>query len=138
MLERRPVEILHRDEGFAFIFSDFVNRADVGMIQCGRGSRLAPKPFQRLFVVSNFFGQEFQGYGTTEFSVLGPEHDSHAATAKFLQDSVVRDSLADHCLESKAWRARVRKQNSEQLPSVSMVEGRSRTVKAFEQGQVSS
>src|ERR1700733_6098939 len=58
MLERRSVEILHRNEGLAFILSDFVNRADVGMIEGGRGSRLASKPFQRLFVVSDFFGQE--------------------------------------------------------------------------------
>ena len=72
------------------------------MIQGGRGSRLASKSFQRLFVVSYFLRQELQGYGTAEFRVLGPEDDSHAATAKFLQDAVVRDSLADHCLESKA------------------------------------
>jgi hypothetical protein len=71
------------------------------MIQCGSGSRLASKPLQCLFIVSNFFGQEFQGYGTTELSILSPEDDSHAASAKFFQDAVVRDSLADHCLESK-------------------------------------
>jgi hypothetical protein len=54
-----------------------------------------------LFVVSYFFGKEFQGYETAEFRVLSPENNSHAAAAKFLQHAVVRDSLADHCLEGK-------------------------------------
>src|ERR1700685_1650191 len=129
MLERGPVEILHRNEGLAFMLSDFVDGADVGVIQGGRGSRLASKAFQCLLVVSYFLGQEFQGYETAEFRVLSSEDDSHATTAKFLQDAVVRDSLADHWLEDK---------NSGQLPRVSMLEGRRKTVKAFEQKPISS
>src|SRR5271167_3343400 len=56
MLEGGSLEILHRDEGFAFMLADLVNGADVGMIQGGRGPRFASKAFQRRFVVRDFFG----------------------------------------------------------------------------------
>jgi len=34
MLQRQPVQVLHRNEGLAFVFADFVYGADVGMVQC--------------------------------------------------------------------------------------------------------
>jgi hypothetical protein len=71
------------------------------MIQRGRGSGLAPKAFQGLLVVSYILGQEFQGHQTAEFCVLSFEDDSHAAASKFIYDAVMRDSLADHWLESE-------------------------------------
>ena len=42
------IQILHGDEGFAGLFSDIVNRADIRMIQGGRGLGFAPKTFQGL------------------------------------------------------------------------------------------
>ena len=84
MLECSPVEILHRDEGLAFMLSDLVNGADVGMIQCGSGTCFAPEAFQRLFVMSYVLGQEFQGHETAQLSVLRPEDDSHAAATKLV------------------------------------------------------
>ena len=41
-------EVLHRNEGTALMFADFVNGADVGMIQGRSGTGLAAKTFECL------------------------------------------------------------------------------------------
>jgi hypothetical protein len=42
-------------------------------------------------------GQEFQGNEAAEFGVLGFVDHTHAASADFFDDNVVRYGLADHC-----------------------------------------
>ena len=54
------VEKLHRDEGVAALFADFVNGADVGMVQRGCGSRLALEAVERLRVARQLLRQKFQ------------------------------------------------------------------------------
>ena len=46
VLECHPIQELHRDERFVFVFADFVDRANVGMVQRGGRSRLAAEAFQ--------------------------------------------------------------------------------------------
>jgi hypothetical protein len=41
MLERRAFHVLHHDEGAAVLFLNVMDSADVRMIQCGSGARLA-------------------------------------------------------------------------------------------------
>ncbi len=50
LLQRGALQILHGDEGAAVLFSDVMNRADVGMIQGRGGPGLALKTVQRLRV----------------------------------------------------------------------------------------
>ncbi len=52
------------------MFSDFIDRADVGMVESGSSTRLAAKSFERLWVMSNFVG-EFQRNETPKLGVLG-------------------------------------------------------------------
>ncbi len=51
VLECVALEQLHGDEGLAFILVDFINRADVGVIQAGSSLRLTLKSLQRLMVL---------------------------------------------------------------------------------------
>ena len=48
MLQRLALQQLHRDEGAAFVFANFVNRADIWMIQRRGRTRLALEAFDRL------------------------------------------------------------------------------------------
>ena len=48
-----------------------------------------------LRVFGYLVGQELEGNKPTELDVLGLVDHSHAATAKLLNDAVVRDGLAD-------------------------------------------
>ena len=80
--------------------ADLVNGADVGMIQGRRGTRFAAKTFQRLGILRQIVGKEFQRYKAAEFSVFGFIDYSHPAPAKLLENAVVRDGLADHLLSN--------------------------------------
>ena len=43
------------------MLADFVDRADIGMVQRGSSLSLALKAGQRLWVLGHFIGQELQG-----------------------------------------------------------------------------
>ncbi len=96
VLERCPVQKLHRDERLRIVLANLVNRADVGMIQCRSGTRLTAEAFQSLGVAGDVLGQELQRHRAAEFGVLGLVHHSHAAATEFARDFVVGKGLPDH------------------------------------------
>jgi hypothetical protein len=73
-----------------------VDRADVRVLERGRGARLALEPLERLRVRGNVLGEELQGDLAPESQVLGAVNDAHAAAAELLDDPVTGDRLADH------------------------------------------
>jgi hypothetical protein len=60
VLEGRPVQRLHHDEGVAFVLPDVVNRADVGMIERRGSPRFTSESFQGLLVSGKVVRQELQ------------------------------------------------------------------------------
>ena len=107
VLQGDSVQELHHDERLAFMLADLVNGADVGMVQ-GRGSAsLAAKAFQRLRILRDFFGQEFQRDEAAELRVFGLVNHAHAPAAEFLDDAVVRDSLAEQAGKASSFGAHV-------------------------------
>jgi len=57
VLHREAVQKLHGDEAFAFVLADFVDGADIGMVQGGSGPRLAPESLERLRVLRDILGR---------------------------------------------------------------------------------
>ena len=51
MFQRRAFQKLHRDEGLGFVLANFVDGADVGVIQGGGRAGFAPETLKRLRVV---------------------------------------------------------------------------------------
>ena len=100
LLQRGTLQQLHRHEMAAGVLPDVVDRADVWMIQRRGGAGLALEPFDSAGIPRQFFGEEFQRDGASEPRVFGQVDHSHATLTQFLQDAVVRDGLADHCLGS--------------------------------------
>jgi hypothetical protein len=82
---------------------DVVDRADVGVIQCGCGLGCALKAGQCLRVPGDIIGQELQGHKTMEPGILGLVNHTHPATTQFLDDAVVRDGLADELGRRAHW-----------------------------------
>src|SRR5208337_1258240 len=99
LLQRLPVQKLHGDEGLPLSLPDLMNRADIGMVQCGRGLRFSLEASQCLRVSGDLVRQKLQGNKTMEGYVLSLIDHAHPATAQLLNDAVVRDSLADHLAE---------------------------------------
>ena len=82
------------------MFADLVNGADVGMVQGGGSASFASKALEGLRVPCQVFGQKLQGNKTPQLGIFGFVHDTHTATAKFFEDAVVRNRLANHRPES--------------------------------------
>ena len=100
MLQRQPIQKLHGDEGFTVLIVDFVDGADVRMIQCRGGLGFAPEAGECLRVFGDVIGQKLKGNEAAEVHVLSLINHTHPAAAEFLDDAVVRDGLADHWRES--------------------------------------
>jgi hypothetical protein len=96
VLQRHPIQKLHGDERFAMLVVNFVDRADIGVIQRRGSFRFALKPAKGLRVFGYVVGQELESHKPSEFLILSLVDHAHAATAEFLDGAVVRDGLADH------------------------------------------
>jgi hypothetical protein len=96
MLEGLPFEILHDDEGLAFMLADLVNRADVRVVQHRGGARFAFETFESLRVQGEAVGQELERYKAAELGVLGLVDHAHPSAAELFQNAVVCDRLANH------------------------------------------
>jgi hypothetical protein len=94
--QRHAFQKFHGDEHLVAMFADFVDGANVRMVQRGSGSRLAAKSFQGLRILRQRIRQEFQRHEAAEFSILSLVDNSHTAAAKLFQNAVVRDDLIDH------------------------------------------
>src|SRR5271157_2268834 len=94
--KRLTLQQLHGNKVPAVILSDFVNGADIWVVQRRRRARFALKPLQRKRIFFRLGGQELERDMPTEVDVLGFVDHSHSSAAQLRQDTVVRDSLADH------------------------------------------
>src|SRR5262249_27856657 len=80
------------------MLADFVNGADVGVIQRGRRTAFPTEAFKRLRGFAKVVGKKFQGNSAAKFGVLGLVNHTHSAATKLFDDAVVRDGLADERL----------------------------------------
>lgn len=93
--KRLAFQKLHGDEGAAFVFADFVNCADVGMVQGGSGAGFPPKALEGLAIVGESLGEKLQSNMAAEAEVFGFEYFAHAASAEFAKNAIVRDGFAE-------------------------------------------
>jgi hypothetical protein len=99
VLQRHTVKELHRDEGSPIHLINLVNRADVRVVQRGRGFGFPLESAESLCVVGKIIGEELQCGVATQLQVFGFVDHAHTPTADPTEDAVVRDGLVDH-----AWR----------------------------------
>ena len=98
VLERLALQAFHHNEGSPCVFTNFVNRADVGMIERRGGARLALEALQEPAVLGEFFGQELERDHAAELGVFRLVHHTHAAPAELFQHPVVGNRAANHLL----------------------------------------
>ncbi len=95
MLQRHTIQKFHGDERAPAVFSDFVDGANVGMVQCGSSAGLAAEAFQGLRILRDIVRKKLECDETPEGSVLSPINHPHATAVKFLDDAEMRYGLAD-------------------------------------------
>ena len=97
VLERLAVEELHDHEGAAVLLAYVVDGADGGVVQCRGGLGFTAEAGERLRVMSNVLGKEFEGDEAMQPSVFCLIHHTHTTAAELANDAVVRDRRVDHC-----------------------------------------
>ena len=73
MLKRRAFHKLHGNKRLAVLRVDLVDRADVGMIQRGRRTRLSAKSFESLRILGHVVRKKLERDKPAERGVLGLE-----------------------------------------------------------------
>jgi hypothetical protein len=84
------------DKGFAVLVVNFVDGADVRMIESRGSFGFALEAVEGLRVFGYIIGKEFEGNEAVELHVFGFVDHSHAAAAELFYDEVVRDGAPDH------------------------------------------
>ena len=83
-------------KGSPLLIVDFVDGADVGVIECGSGFGFPFEAVEGLGVFGEFVGEKFEGDEAAELEVFGFVDHTHAAAAEFFGDAVVGDGLINH------------------------------------------
>ena len=78
------------------VLADFVDRADVRMVERGRGASFAAEPLHRGVVLREVFGEELERNAAAEAGVFGLVDHTHASAPELAQDAIVRNQLVDH------------------------------------------
>ena len=95
--ESLPFAVGHGDERPAvFGLADFVDRADIGVIQSRGGSRFSQEASLGGVFSAEVGRQEFQGDEAVQLEIPGLVNHPHAALAESLEDLEMGDRLANH------------------------------------------
>ena len=79
-----------------FVLADFVDGADVGMVQRRGRAGFAAEALESLRVLGRIVRKKFERDEAAEQRVFRLVNDTHATAAEHFRDAVVRDGLADH------------------------------------------
>jgi hypothetical protein len=95
VLESMAFEAFHDDERMSIRLADFMNGADIGMIQRGSGLGFTLETLKRLLIPYDVVRKEFQGNETVQLGVFGFVDDAHASAAEFFDDMKMCNGAAD-------------------------------------------
>src|SRR5215831_9171136 len=95
MPECLSLQQFHGNEGSPICLVNFIDRADVRVVQRGGGLGFSLKTRQCLRVFGYIVREELEGDKSTELHVLRLINHTHPTTTQLLDDAVVRDGLAD-------------------------------------------
>ena len=88
--------VFHGDVGLAIGFANFVDGADVGMVQLGSGARFLKEPRPSCLVSEAAGRQHFQGYVALEPLISGAVNFTHPTRTNLLDDAIVTERAANH------------------------------------------
>jgi hypothetical protein len=96
VFQRQSIQELHGNESLPVLVINFVDGADVRMIQRGGGLGFSLKAGECLRVFSYTIRKELEGDESPELYIFSLIDHTHTASAQLLDDAVVRNGLADH------------------------------------------
>ena len=126
LLERAPVEVLHRDVVGALGATAIEDRDDVRVVQPRGALRLAPEPLDELLIRRVSVVEQLQRDAAPELLILGEVHVGHPARAELALDHV---ALVENAVDQGVCGGHVRRASTSTLrggspPSVASRSGR--------------
>jgi len=103
VLQRDPVQKLPRDERLPVLVVNFVNRADVRMIECGGCLGFALETAECLRVFGYIVGQELESHEAPELQILSLVDNTHPAASQLLDDAVMGNRLPNGLRGRSHW-----------------------------------
>ncbi len=94
--ERLPLQQFHGNKSSPIRLVNFVDGADVRVVQGGRSLGLPLETAESLCIVGEFFGKELEGDVAIELEVFRFVDHTHAPAAQLPQDAVMRDGVIHH------------------------------------------
>src|ERR1700684_3896634 len=91
MLQSLAIQKLHGDKLLVAFTANFVNGADVGMIESGGSLRFALETRQRLRIAGYVARKKPQCYEAPQRGVFCLVHHAHAADPQFFQNAIMRN-----------------------------------------------
>jgi hypothetical protein len=105
--QRLAFEKFHGNERVTLVFCDFVNGADVRVVQRGCRAGLLSEALQCVGIARQFLGENLQRDVALQLQVLGLVNHPHPAAAEDLQDSVVGHFFAGEVARDRDLRLRI-------------------------------
>src|SRR5438552_4004194 len=97
-----PFQSLHHNKRVPIRFINFMNSADVGMVQGRRSTCLALKSLQCLVIARQLWWKKLQSYISAQAEILGAVDHSHATASQSLLNAVMGNDGAYHLRPSVA------------------------------------
>ena len=95
LLQALAFELFHDDKRVPVVVLNVVDGADVGVVEQRCGARLSHKTFQRMRILGQVLGDEFQRDMPAQAEVLRLVNNSHSAAAQLRQHAVMGHRLPD-------------------------------------------
>jgi hypothetical protein len=95
VLQSVAFEAFHDDERVTVYFADFMDGADIGMIQRGGGLSFALETQKSLLIPRDVVREKFQRDKPAKLGVFGFVDDAHASAAEFFEDKKMCEGAAD-------------------------------------------
>jgi len=96
VLQRCAIQKLHGDKRIAVLVVNFIDSANVRVIQCRGGLGLTLKAAKGLWIFGNIIGQKLKSNEPAKLYVFSLINHTHPAAAQLLHNAVMRNGLADH------------------------------------------
>src|SRR5215469_186371 len=91
----------HRDKGTPIKIADFVDGADVGMVQSGSSTGFTSESLEGLGVSRQLIRKKLEGNIAAKFCIFSFVNHTHTATAEFFKDAVVGNGLPDEQVRAR-------------------------------------
>jgi len=87
-IESVAIKEFHGDEGTALVFANFIDGANVGVIEGGSGLGFAFETKKGFRVGGEIIGQKFESNEAVKLGVFGFIDDTHTTATKFFDDAI--------------------------------------------------